>query len=100
MQYPTSTGWADCWFPTLTALFFPTSYGSVSTVAGQPGDNPTAKAVSVTNPDGTITTGYKMDLRYYEEKARKAEITKQKAELEALQAKTELERARQTEKRE
>lgn len=79
-----------------TAMFFPTSYGSVATVAGQPGDHPDAKQVSITGQDGSTITGYEMDLRYYEEKARAARIAKQKAELAEAEAELELIQAKAT----
>lgn len=84
----------------ITAVFYPTAYGSITTIAEQPGDHPNAEAITLTELDGSTRTAYKMDLRYYEEKARQAEIKAQTAELEKLKAQTRLERARATTERE
>lgn len=78
----------------LQATYYPTAYGSVSTLASTPGDHPDAKAVSITGIDGSVSTAYKMDLRYYEDKARAARIAEQKAELARIEAELELAGAR------
>lgn len=95
MQTPESSGSAVMNFPVLTAMYFPSAYGAVSTVTSDPGDHPDAKAVTLIGLDGGTLTAYEMDLRYFEEKARAARIAKQKAELEALRAQMELDQARQ-----
>jgi len=71
----------------LTARYYPTSYGDVTALAPSPGDHPEATAVTVENPDGSSSTVYKMDLRYYELEA-------QKARIRMLEAEKELEAAR------
>ena len=50
----------------MTAMYFPTSYGSVYTVSSYPGDDPEATAVSYTDETGQPQTDYVTDLRYYE----------------------------------
>lgn len=82
----------------ITAVYFPTSYGPVVTTSSTSGDHPDAEAIRVSSPDGSVTTAYKMDLRYYEEKARLAKIAKQKAELAEVEAKLQLARARRQQK--
>ncbi len=70
----------------LTAMYFPTSYGTVEILAKAPGDSPEATAVSIENDDGTMETAYKVDLRYYELRAKEARLRAQKAELELIKA--------------
>jgi hypothetical protein len=73
----------------LQATYFPTSYGSVASLAAQPpADNPEVQAVTVTDPQTKQTsTSYNVDLRYYELQAKKAEA-------EALRAELNLQKAR------
>lgn len=84
-------GTASVCFPTITAMFFPTSYGSVATVTGDPEDFPEYQTVSSDGlgGDGFNEAGYEVDLRYLELKAREARER-------ALEAELELQRARST----
>jgi hypothetical protein len=68
--------------PVLTAMYFPTSYGSVSTVSPDPNIDPSAVPVSITDEAGNTTTGYEVDLRNLELRAKEAELR----EFEAKQA--------------
>ena len=70
----------------LTAMFFPTSYGTVTEVADDPNGDPDASLVSITDEDGNTQQGYKVDLRNLELRAKEAE-------LKAFEAKQALEDA-------
>jgi len=71
----TTNGTAITIFPVLTAIYISTSYGSVQTVSQNPGDNPDAKATTITDESGAaIGNGWDVDLRYYELRAREANI--------------------------
>jgi hypothetical protein len=82
-------GTARVCFPTITAMFFPTSYGTVSTIADNPDDHPEYRASASDGLGGDEPSqgAYEIDLRYYELKARE---TRQRA----LEAELELQRAR------
>ncbi len=83
-----ANGTATVIFPTLTAIYIPTSYGTVQTVTSNPGDNPDAKAVIVNDESGIVPgEAWDVDLRYYEMRAREASI-------KALEAEKQLRRAR------
>ncbi len=84
----TSNGTADVISPTLTAIFFSTSYGTVQTVTSNPGNNPEAIETAIIDESGSVTgKGWEVDLRYYEMQAKKAQE-------EALRAELDLRRAR------
>ncbi|HOP06658.1 MAG TPA: hypothetical protein PLF13_05125 [candidate division Zixibacteria bacterium] len=85
---PEVEGNVTCGRYRITAIYIPTSYGSVLTVASNPGEDPEATAVSFTDETGEVQTGYVTDLRYYELKAKEAR-------LKALEAELELEKARE-----
>ncbi len=63
---------ARSWDHILTAVYFPTSYGSVSTISSEPGDHPEARLLKLDNGGNLDRSGtfYEMDLRYYERQAR------------------------------
>jgi len=83
-----ANGTATVIFPTLTAIYIPTSYGTVQTVTSNPGDNPDAKAVIVNGESGAEPSeAWDVDLRYYEMRAKEASI-------KALEAEKQLRRAR------
>jgi len=77
----------------ITAMYFPTSYGAVKTMTSDAGDNPEAVPVSIQNKDGSSETAYEIDLRYYELKAKAAR-------LKAMEAERELNKARERIKQE
>lgn len=80
----------------ISAIFIPTSYGAVTTVASSPGDHPEAEAIQVPsdpNDPSKTETVYKMDLRYYELKAKEAQLKARAAELAALKAERDLREA-------
>lgn len=84
------SGAASVCFPTITAMFFPTSYGSVATVTGDPGDSPdyqTALSYGL-GGDGSGEACYEVDLRYLELKAREARERALEAELELHRARS------------
>ncbi len=66
----------------LTAIYIPTSYGTVSAVSSQPPTDAEATQVTMTNPDGTTSQGYKYDLRDVELRVKKAEVELLKAQHE------------------
>ncbi len=70
----------------MSATYYSTSYGAVSTIASSPGDHPDAKAISISNPDGTTSKAYEMDLRYYELKAKAANEAALEAQQELAKA--------------
>jgi hypothetical protein len=70
----------------ITAMYFPSSCGSVKAMTDDPGDDPDAELVTITKPDGTTETKYKVDLRYYELRAKEARLRAQEAELELIKA--------------
>lgn len=72
--------------PTLTAIYYPTSYGAVETVAASASGIPDEKSITVKQHDGSQEIRYKIDLRYYEIQALKASKAAEKAELEFLAA--------------
>ncbi len=81
--------------PVITATYFPTSYGTVSTMVQDPsGDFDDAERVSIENPDGTSSTAYKVDLRSLELKTKEAQLRAREAELEALRLERELNQAK------
>ncbi len=88
-QYIWSSTETTASFGKLTALYIPTSYAAVKSMVDDPGDNPEAIPIGITDEDGNPTgeTRYEVDLRYYELQAKKKRI-------EALEAELELERAR------
>ncbi|MDH4035469.1 MAG: hypothetical protein OEV80_16870, partial [candidate division Zixibacteria bacterium] len=83
------SGDASLCFPIITAMYFPSSYGTVTTVAGNPEDNPDYRTVSSSGlgGDGTSETVYEVDLRHLELRAREARER-------ALEAELDLQRAR------
>ncbi len=77
-----SVGFTHVGQSSITAIYIPTSYGTVSTVSTQPPTDAEATQVSMTNPDGSTTTGYNYDLRDIELKVKKAELELLKAQHE------------------
>ena len=84
--------------PVLTAIFYPTSYGTVNTYvsSGEAGefDNVTVERVPNRGEVGDGQAVYKVDLRELEIKARDARLRAQEAYIEQLEAERELNRAR------
>ena len=80
----------------LTAIYIPTSYAAVTTLAKDPGDVPNAVPVPVYDHEGNPTgeTRYEVDLRYYELKAKEAQLREKAARIKTLEAELELQRAR------
>jgi len=73
--------------PILTAIYLPSSYGTVTTVSPSPDGDPEAKTVEVTDRlDDSPTTVYEVDLRTLEIKARRAREAALRAELELRNA--------------
>ncbi len=99
----TSGGSASCNFAQLTAMYVPTSYGSVTTVAASPDDLPKAKAVRIEeasrNGDRTITA-YEADLSVLEQRAREAKKAAVEAVKAQIQAELELNAALQNKPKE
>jgi hypothetical protein len=89
-QYMWSSTETVASFGKLTALYFPTSYAAVKSMVDDPGDNPEAIPIEITDEDGNPTgeIRYEVDLRYYELKAKKKRIEALEAELELEQART------------
>ena len=70
-------------YPVITATYFPTSYGAVSQIvsseeSGQFAE--TARAVMVTGPDGSSTTGAEVDLRELEVRAERLAADAERAQ--------------------
>lgn len=82
----TTAGSSYIWNPVITAIYIPTSYGTVSTVASDPNGDSDAKLVSITDEDGNTHTGYEIDLRNLELKAKAAQLKAKEAELELMKA--------------
>ena len=82
---------ADANWPYLTAMYFPSSYGTVQTVSQSPNGDPNAKTVQVSDVEGNgkTTTAYDVDLRALELKATKAREEALRAELELRKARAE-----------
>ena len=77
----TGNGSKYMWNPVITATYFPTSYGTVTTVAQDPGGFTDVEAVQFEDQEGGgISTVYHVDLRVLELQAAKA-----RAEAEAAQ---------------
>ncbi len=78
----------------MTAMYFPTSYGIVESHVSNPGSNPDAEIVPVigVNGDPTGETMYQVDLRYYELKAKQERIEALEAELELREARERADR--------
>lgn len=70
----------------MLATYYPTSYGSVATVAANPGDYDNARTQSVEDQDGNITTVYEVDLRDLEIRATRARLEAERLERELAQA--------------
>ena len=79
-----ATGTTRASDPMLTAIYYSTSYGPVNTLASSPSDHPEATAVTVEDIDGGSQTMYKMDLRYYELRAKEARLKALEAERELM----------------
>jgi hypothetical protein len=77
---------------TLTALYFPTSYATVSGMVSDPSGFPDAVPVPTYDHKGNPTgeTRYKVDLRHLELQAKQKRIEALEAELELERARTEL----------
>jgi hypothetical protein len=95
-QYMWSSTETDAIWAKLTALYIPTSYAAVKSMVDDPGDNPEAIPIEITDEDGNPTgeIRYEVDLRYYELKAKEAQLQETAARIKTLEAELELERAR------
>ncbi len=71
----------------ITAMFTPTSYGSVAASSPLPPTDAEAEMVTSTNLDGSTSQVYKYDLRDLELKAKATALKAKEAELELLKAK-------------
>ncbi len=84
--YPPA-GSRTVYFPVVTATYYPTAYGGVTTVASKPSEfgNAVAKTVKMEMPNGLESTEmvYQTDLGELGLKARESERAKQMAEMEA-----------------
>ncbi len=70
----------------LLATYYPTSYGSVITTTSDPNEFTDAKAISIEDIDGTVTTAYEVDLRELELRAARLRAETAEAELELISA--------------
>ena len=82
-----TVGTSTIYYPNITAVYIPTSYGTVTTVASDPNGDPDAKMISITDEDGNTHTGYEIDLRNLELEVKEAALKLKEAELELLKAK-------------
>ncbi len=79
----------------LQATYYPSSYGTVQTIAGVPGDDPSATTTTVTDPQTNEgRTAYLIDLSYYERKVEQARMAELEAENARFRAERELMEAR------
>lgn len=93
-----NNGTAEIWHPVLTALFFPTSYGPVSTFVSSSETSefesaiPSASPVDDSPHAGATSAQYKVDLRELELRAQRLQHEAEKArlELEAAQLRRQL----------
>ena len=91
-----STHTIYCFYPNLTATYYPTSYTPIRAFSSSPEDHPEAKAVTAVDPiTGDEQTVYELDLRYYELKAKETKIKALEAELELRQAERQAARGNQ-----
>jgi hypothetical protein len=98
----TTVGEVYAWFPKLTAIFLPTSYGFVegTATASEVADFEEATLIDnsgiLSSEHNEIETEpqYHVDLRELEMKATEARLNAEKARMDALKAEMELERAR------
>ena len=72
--------------PILTAIYIPTSYGTVNTVASDPNGDLDAQQITITDEEGNTHTGYEIDLRNLELQTKAAQLKAQELELELLKA--------------
>lgn len=70
----------------ITAIYYPTAYGSVSTTSPQSPPGIDAELISTTNLDGSTSQVYQYDLRDLELRAKAAQLKAKEAELELLKA--------------
>ncbi len=75
-----------CYGSKIIAMYFPTSYGTVTAVSPQPPTGTEATLVQSTNLDGSAEQVYEYDLRDLELKAKEAQLKAQQAEMELLKA--------------
>jgi hypothetical protein len=76
--------------PALTAMYFPTSYGSVNTVLDNATNVIDAQPVNYTDVHGKSITKYKTDLRNLELRVKEAQLKAKEAELELFKAQQKL----------
>ncbi|PWB68509.1 hypothetical protein C3F09_11525 [candidate division GN15 bacterium] len=95
MEYPTNGAGANtiCYHPMLTAVYLPTSYGTVNTFlsAAQRGEFETSEAVATDTPAGPADpsgqqTLYQVDLRELEMRAVKAQAEAERMQRELMEA--------------
>ncbi|MEZ5357336.1 MAG: hypothetical protein R3F48_00805 [Candidatus Zixiibacteriota bacterium] len=89
-----ATGSASTYRPILTALYIPTSYGTVGSTVAENSGFENAVPVTVQDENGQTSTVYEVDLRELELKAQQAKIATQEAYIEQLKAERELEQAK------
>ncbi len=96
MPYFVSSGGSEnIYYPVITAIYFPTSYGAVTTVvSGSDAAGFNASPVSVSSPTtpeipSANTNAYQVDLRELELKATKARLAAEEAERKLMEAKME-----------
>ncbi|MCP4597328.1 hypothetical protein [Neptuniibacter sp.] len=73
----------------ITALYIPTSYGTVTTISSNPPSDADAELISVEDLDGNSSQAYKHDLRQLELKVKDAQLEALRLERELNQAKSE-----------
>ncbi len=78
----------------LTAKYYPTSYGSVSSIVTNPDNHPNAVPIHIEDEHDKAQTVYEVDLRELELKVKEAELREKEAHIERLEAERELERAK------
>jgi len=72
--------------PAITAIYFPTSYGTVNTISENTLHLDNATPINLTDEDGNNVTGYEVDLRDLELRVKEAQLRAKEAELELFKA--------------
>jgi hypothetical protein len=86
-----STHTINCYYPNLTATYYPTSYMPIKVFSSNTEGHPEAKAVTATDRmTKDEQTVYELDLRHYELKAKEARIKALEAEMELHKAQSRL----------
>ncbi len=79
---------AKVWSAWMTAIYIPTSYGVVENIVTDPGDYPSAEAITFEDRDGVSQSVYKVDLRDLEIRATRARLEAERLERELADLQT------------